>query len=488
MKKIHNIIKYKYLKSIIIILCLFVFSIAEAQLVKINNKSIVNTKPFLYVPFNESHEELSVDQYLYIKNKIKYNCDSLNLKHSINHLKSDSHPLFSWPLKTKEGFTDPGYYTICKYVDHNPSYPDELLDYNCGEITYDRDYGYNHQGTDFCTWPFPWQKMDEDVVEVIAAASGTIIFKQDGNYDRECEINDRDWNVICIQHIDGSQAWYGHLKKYSLTEKNVGDAVVTGEYLGIVGSSGCSTGPHLHFEVHDANDSLIDPFWGSCNSLNEDTWWENQVSYFEPGINKISTNFKPPVLTECPNPHIGNESDTFQLQDTIFITLYFKNISLNDEVKFTINDPNSNLWYSWDWTNNYDSYTASYFYWYVILGSDEQLDKWKLEIEYQNNVYEHNFWVLEEYIQHNSIFQKYNGTFTIYPNPANDYINISIPEYTHSDIQVKIFDLNSMIVKSKKYKIQDEEIIINISEMPPGLYFVEILSDNKLFHNIICIQ
>ena len=50
-------------------------------------------------------------------------------------------------------------------------------------------------------------------------------------------------------HADGSVAWYGHMKAGSLTNKAVGQTVSSGEYLGIVGSSGNSTGPHLHFGI-----------------------------------------------------------------------------------------------------------------------------------------------------------------------------------------------------------------------------------------------
>lgn len=41
---------------------------------------------------------------------------------------------------------------------------------------------------------------------------------------------------------------------------SVGDYVVPGQKLGVVGSSGCSTYPHLHFEVHDCDDNVVAPF------------------------------------------------------------------------------------------------------------------------------------------------------------------------------------------------------------------------------------
>ena len=80
--------------------------------------------------------------------------------------------------------------------------------------------------------------MTEDWAQVVAAAPGTIVMKQDGFFDRECSLGARDWNAIYIQHSDGSVTWYGHLKAGSLTDKSAGDEVAAGEFLGIVGSSG----------------------------------------------------------------------------------------------------------------------------------------------------------------------------------------------------------------------------------------------------------
>jgi len=53
-------------------------------------------------------------------------------------------------------------------------------------------------------------------------------------------------NAILIQHANGDVTVYGHEEKVLVT---VGEKVKAGQLIGLVGSLGQSTGPHLHFEV-----------------------------------------------------------------------------------------------------------------------------------------------------------------------------------------------------------------------------------------------
>lgn len=62
-------------------------------------------------------------------------------------------------------------------------------------------------------------------------------------------------HVVKIDHGYGMETWYGHLSK-RLVQK--GDTVKRGQAIGLVGSSGRSTGPHIHYEVH-VNGKRVDP-------------------------------------------------------------------------------------------------------------------------------------------------------------------------------------------------------------------------------------
>lgn len=81
---------------------------------------------------------------------------------------------------------------------------------------------------------------------VVAAQSGRVTFASyDGGYG----------NVVRIAGSDGISTLYGHLSGFAVHE---GSDVRAGQTIGFVGSTGSSTGPHLHFELR-SDGHLIDP-------------------------------------------------------------------------------------------------------------------------------------------------------------------------------------------------------------------------------------
>ena len=81
---------------------------------------------------------------------------------------------------------------------------------------------------------------------IAAPANGTIIKAGwEGGYG----------NLIEIDHGNGLTSRYGHLSKIGV---QIGDAIQRGQLIGLIGSTGRSTGPHLHYEVR-LNDKPINP-------------------------------------------------------------------------------------------------------------------------------------------------------------------------------------------------------------------------------------
>ncbi|MGY4535779.1 murein DD-endopeptidase MepM/ murein hydrolase activator NlpD [Mucilaginibacter sp. UYNi724] len=72
---------------------------------------------------------------------------------------------------------------------------------------------------------------------VKCTASGRVVFAgKAGGYG----------NCIKIRHANNIETWYGHLSKINVKE---GQRVTVGDLIGKVGSTGRSTGPHLHYEI-----------------------------------------------------------------------------------------------------------------------------------------------------------------------------------------------------------------------------------------------
>lgn len=84
-------------------------------------------------------------------------------------------------------------------------------------------------------------------VSVVAAASGRVTFAGSST---------GGWgNLVVIAHEKGATTLYAHLSRVGV---RVGQYVVVGRRIGRVGSSGKSTGPHLHFEVR-VRGAAVDP-------------------------------------------------------------------------------------------------------------------------------------------------------------------------------------------------------------------------------------
>ncbi|MBI5798480.1 MAG: M23 family metallopeptidase [Candidatus Yonathbacteria bacterium] len=84
---------------------------------------------------------------------------------------------------------------------------------------------------------------------VYAAAEGTVIVSKftTGYCGRSC--GGGYGNYVVIEHPNGTQTLYGHL---SAVYTQIGVRIDKGQPIGEVGSTGRSTGPHLHFEVRGA--------------------------------------------------------------------------------------------------------------------------------------------------------------------------------------------------------------------------------------------
>ena len=146
-------------------------------------------------------------------------------------------------------------FPVTSFFDHGG--PFLMRNMSAGIMTYwghnetDMAFAYNgHDGWDYAAAPPD---------PAFAAATGTVIFA--GIADDNC-----DTRAVIVEHGADLRTLYWHLSQVNV---DIGQTVAQGEQIGVVGNTGCSKGPHLHFGVQYRGVN-IDPY-GWC-SATPDPW------------------------------------------------------------------------------------------------------------------------------------------------------------------------------------------------------------------------
>jgi len=304
--------------------------------------------------------------------------------------------MLSWPVRKSIVVTDPDVQAISNFVDQDTSEPG-IQDFDCGERTYD-----THRGLDISLAPFAWYQMERDSAIIVAAAAGTIVEKVNDQPERSCTIDNSggENNIIVIEQLDGSLALYAHGRTGSLTAKAVGETVTTGEYLGVVGSAGYSTGPHLHFEVGywEQNGNSFewkhqDPFAGTCNLINSESWWEEQPAYYNSALNSIATHDQPAEYPPCPETEVPHYSDSFMPGDTVYLAAYYRDQLKDQNSHLKVTMPDGSTFTEWDHSSPEEHYIAAGWTWSIGLPGNAPSGEWTFSVEFEQQTLEHKFYV-----------------------------------------------------------------------------------------------
>lgn len=170
--------------------------------------------------------------------------------------------------------TEKGY----SYKDVIEFFTEKKLEIIQNEITHDSkktssgEY-INPTGTIYCTSPYGYRTHPVSGQSSfhtgldISASGGTPIYAAKNGRVTKVEknisaINNCSYgygNQIVIDHGDGTTTLYAHIKYGTIPDSiSIGTQISQGEQIGQVGSTGCSTGNHLHYEVL-VNGSTVDP-------------------------------------------------------------------------------------------------------------------------------------------------------------------------------------------------------------------------------------
>ncbi len=169
-------------------------------------------------------------------------------------------------------------------VDHDPvDHSDSTLGGAICTTYDDRHFPHcydGHDGSDYLL-DGGFDGMDAGSSVIVAAADGVVVDTDDGHFDRcrpvngevSCDGGPLNANYVIVEHEDGIRTLYWHMMRDSVAV-SVGDDVQCGDTLGVIGSSGNSSIPHLHFEVNDADGVVINPYAGALSQ--ERSWWVEQ--------------------------------------------------------------------------------------------------------------------------------------------------------------------------------------------------------------------
>ncbi len=322
---------------------------------------------------------------------------------------------FSWPLRQRV-HGQYGYYRISNFTDLDTSYTVvDGVNVSTGIV---RDYMGNswsydgHQGIDIGIGRFHWEDVKTNEVEVIAAADGVIVEKHQGEFYRNCSMD--VWNGstargnhVVILHNDGSTvSYYMHMKDGSLTERPVGSTIKTGEYLGVVASSGRSTGPHLHFQINvgwshpdSAKGKFVEPFTGPYNWTTDESLWVNQKDYYEPEIMGMETHQR---WYSDADYYLSNCDSTIDLSSlknsipaenwTIGYRVFFRDWVTGGNKTVVVRDPMGSAKHLWFATNP-NNWRSRYDYREFEVGINPMVGTWSLNVSFNNKIYSHYFTV-----------------------------------------------------------------------------------------------
>ncbi len=166
---------------------------------------------------------------------------------------------------------------IQNYVDADPG--PGVADFTCGPLSYD-----GHKGTDFALHSLAAMRAG---ITITAAAPGHVRAMRDGEADNMTPAEGRDCgNGVVINHGGGWESQYCHMRQGSVAVK-AGQRVTTGTKLGLVGLSGRTEFPHLHFSLR-RDGEVVDPFnrdgITTCFKVPDDQLWQDEINYRPGGL------------------------------------------------------------------------------------------------------------------------------------------------------------------------------------------------------------
>ena len=311
---------------------------------------------------------------------------------------------FSQPVRANNNQVKPVYYALTNFFNHGTG--GALVDFKNKSRTLPV-----HYGTDYLPYPFPWNMMDNSDVAVVAAADGLIVDKVDDEEDRRCG-TDPSYkpNYILLRHNAFTYTIYLHMKAKSLTTKTVDQYVTRGEFLGLVGSSGQSTAPHLHFEWRiERYTNSYDPFKGPGNPIAESRW-VTQEKYYVSRILDLATSGQAVTMPDCA-PGTLVPQTVFARGDTVRFAAFFRDVRPSHLVEYQILRPDGSLSHKWNPPPHPNDLPSAWWWTPYSISANAPLGTWKFRVLLGGQTTEKNFQVCNGAPARPTLEQPQNGAF-----------------------------------------------------------------------------
>lgn len=222
-------------------------------------------------------------------------------------------------------------YAIPYFVDLDPG--PGILDFNCTRLTFN-----GHTGHDPYIRSFREQQIG---VPVFAVRDGVVLDVRDGEPDENVNITDPTLraNYVYLRHGTNERSQYVHLKRGSVTVAK-GDFVVAGTQIGMVGSSGPSGAPHIHFET-TVDGQPAEPMTGPCRAgvsalphQEQNAITDSPIAYGATFSRQSFSAFRPAPFDDA--PHTG----TFVMgPQKIYFKAELANVGASTVYRLTLDPP-----------------------------------------------------------------------------------------------------------------------------------------------------
>lgn len=219
---------------------------------------------------------------------------------------------------------------------------------------------------------------------IVAAADGVVSQAVDGNFDRKTNWDNTPANYVIIDHGNNWNTIYWHLARDSVTVVP-GQVVKAGDVIGEMGSSGISTGTHLHFTLRRFGFPVETMF--------------DTATYFRPEVDVAYQPDTEPggVYSSIANdnsPHPSDWREGFPRKD-VFSTALAEPVVFNfgishlgdgERIDVEFNRPDGTTAFTSNWTSNGITRFPQFYWWIGASAWGSQLGTWTAQVLHEGSV------------------------------------------------------------------------------------------------------